>query len=161
MTRKLFESLAERPAPGDPWDEAAEAVPPLLRALARQGALQRAGQELADEEFHQGFWVDSEDVPTPEAARMAAQDRPNQTIYASGHWRVRVWRSDAALHATQDGGPNGGTLVIGSSSAAVYVALEPGVDVELPHMAPLPDSLVLLEPGGRRVVLQIEVSAPD
>ena len=161
MTRKLFESLADPPAADDPWVDESEQVPPLLRALAQAGAQQRAAQELADEEFHQGFWVESEEVPAAEVWRLAAQDRPSHTMYSAGPWRVRIGRTDDTLQATQEAGPNGATLVIGSPAAAVYIALEPGVGAVLPHISPLPDTLTLLEPGGRRVVLKAEVSEAD
>jgi hypothetical protein len=150
VTRTLYEALSDPSAAEDPWAAEGLEVAPLLRALARAGARARAAQELADEEYDQGFWVAEEEPPAELPARLAAMDRADEATYAAGPWRVRLSASGDDWTATQEAGPNGATLVLGAAGGDRYVALQPGLPAPIPAQAPRPDALVLLEPSGRR-----------
>lgn len=152
MSRRLYDDLGRADRDDDSWRDEAAQPEPLLRALAREGRVRRAATELADEEFREGLWVETE---RPEAAaplRLAADDRATRTArYRGGPWVVRADRDEhGAWTLLQEAGPVGGTVVL---EGPAYVPLVPGIAAPLPDGLAPAASLQLLDAADRQVTL--------
>ena len=139
--RELYDQLVQ-----DPDSEIAKQNP-LLAALAREARLHRAAQELAEDEFMEGLWVDENELPM-EQIRLAAEDDTlaRSARYEAGPHAVFVyWDEDSEWLASHVSGPAGTSLRFGT----VYVVLEPGKESVLPQVEALPSHLVLVDATGR------------
>jgi hypothetical protein len=155
MSRRLYDDLGRTGRDDDTWKDEEDVPEPLLRALAKEGRVRRAATDLADEEFREGAWVETE---RPEAAaplRLAADDRATRTRrYRGGAWVVRADRDEqGAWRLEQEAGPVGGTIVL---DGPTYVPLVPGVPAPLPAGVAPPDALQLLDAAGRQVRLDAD-----
>jgi hypothetical protein len=122
----------------------------LLGALARAGQLRRAAQELAQDEYEAGIWVDERELEDDAPLRLAADDGQRATSFTDGTLEVRLAPGeDGALHATQLDGPAGVTLLIGER----YLPLVPGAAAATDLRA-LPERLIALDARGRRRTLR-------
>jgi hypothetical protein len=150
MARSLYDALQTSADEEGPWDEA----PPhgFLRAMARHGRARRLAQELAAAELEEGLYVE-ELTEEDQRLRVAAQDSSVlRALYRQGPWRVLVVRQGSgATRITHQRGLPGATLMM---EGPEWVPLEFGEAVDGPALAVLPETLVLLDARGRRVVLE-------
>jgi hypothetical protein len=149
MARLLYDDLQAADGDDDLWEDA----PPhgFLRAMARHGRARRLALELAQAELEEGLYVE-DFTEEDQRLRVAAQDSSVlRALYVQGPWRVLVVRqaSGATRFSHQRGLP-GATLVL---EGPQWVPLEFGEAVAGPALAVLPETLVLLDARGRRVVL--------
>ena len=127
----------------------------MLIALGREARLRAAAEQLAQEAFELGAYVD-ESEPLQSSVRLAAEDhpsRPDTVVYSDGPYQVSAHLDESGtLVLLQLAGPPGITVIHDDE----WVALQPGVAAHVEHAVTVPPTLEIMDRKGRRRTLSPE-----
>lgn len=142
MAKVLYESLFQDTDRADPGEA-------LVAALAQTGRLRRAAEALANDEMHEAYWVDEQQLDEQEM-RFAADDRDDtEALFSGGGYTVRIRQDEhGAWTAEQTSGVAGASLRLGPQ----WAALSPGTSVSI-DLDALPETVVLVDLNGAEITL--------